>query len=224
MQEKSIQRICKFASCKPCPSPLAIFSSSFLGSFETYAKRIHDYVKETMELLRAHSDSSTGEANPLRRPYDANVGVFPCRSFNLGEQSISFPHTDDGNLAHSWCSITPLSQFNPKTGGHLVLWDFGLIIEFPPGTTILIPSAFLRHSNTSIHEGESQYSVIQYAAGDLFRWVYHRFKTEDDWKVTASPEDLKAHTVDQENRWKEAVVMFTTMRELVSTEASLGKK
>jgi hypothetical protein len=83
-------------------------------------------------------------------------------------------------------------------GGHLVLWDFGLVIEFPP-----IPSAFLRHSNTSVCEGESQYSIIQYAAGGLFCWMYHGFKTEDDWNATASPEDLKAHAVDQGNQWRE---------------------
>lgn len=38
------------------------------------------------------------------------------------------------------CAITTLSDYDPKAGGHLVLWDLKLVIEFPPGSTILILS------------------------------------------------------------------------------------
>ncbi|KXN83021.1 hypothetical protein AN958_01921 [Leucoagaricus sp. SymC.cos] len=178
-------------------------------------------MKQTMEDLCAHYDSATDKRQQLRRSYDSAIGVFPCRSFNLGEQSISWPHTDEGNLAQSWCSITPVGRFDPTTGGHLVLWDFGLVIDFPPGTTVLIPSALICHSNTSIMPDETRFSIIQYAAGGIFRWVHHNFMSEEDWKAKASEEDLENEEVEREKRWGEGVKMFTKLDELLPQRSCL---
>ncbi|KAJ7760243.1 hypothetical protein DFH07DRAFT_957619 [Mycena maculata] len=52
-----------------------------------------------------------------------------------------------------WCSIVTLGNFKPDKGGHLILWDLCLIIGSPPGSTIFIPSAILRHSNVPIQQG-----------------------------------------------------------------------
>ena len=161
-----------------------------------------------METIKAKGDGS------LRRPYDSKVGVFPCRSFNLGEQTVSFPHTDMENLAQSWCSVTSLGQFDPTLGGHLVLWDFGLFVEFPPASTILIPSALLLHSNTSIQHGESRFSIVQYAAGGLFRWVENGCMTDGNRLAHASPEDIIKHQSEQGQRWAKAQSMFTQLNEL----------
>ncbi|KAJ7201301.1 hypothetical protein GGX14DRAFT_371250, partial [Mycena pura] len=62
-------------------------------------------------------------------------------------------HLDFANLAWGWCAITALGNFNPDRGGHLILWNLKLVVRFPPGSTIFIPSALLRHSNTSIQRG-----------------------------------------------------------------------
>jgi hypothetical protein len=67
---------------------------------------------------------------------------------------VTFPHLDFANLAWGWCAITALGDFDPDKGGHLILWDLKLIIRFPPGSTILIPSTLIHHSNTSIHPHE----------------------------------------------------------------------
>ncbi|KIL54546.1 hypothetical protein M378DRAFT_54007, partial [Amanita muscaria Koide BX008] len=131
----------------------------------------HDYIAETVETIRATDGS-------LRRPYDSKVGVYPCRSFNLGPHTVSFPHKDVGNLAQSWCSVTALGEYDHHLGGHLVLWDFKTVIQFPAGSTILLPSALFLHSNTSIQPGETRYSIIQYAAGGLFRWVENGCMTD----------------------------------------------
>lgn len=179
-----------------------------------YGEKNYRYMESTLEKLRASRDLCAVKKLKLRRPYDSKVGAFPCRSFNLGEQSTSLPHTDDGNLAQSWCSITPLGFFDPKKGGHLVLWDFGLVVEFPPGSTVLIPSALIKHSNTEIQAGEKRFSVIQYAAGGLFRWVENGFMPEEDWLAKASPSELEARLLEQRSRWAKAAGMFTTLDEL----------
>lgn len=59
----------------------------------------------------------------------------------------------------------------------MVLWDLQLVIEFPPGASILIPSAAIYHSNTSINPEERRYSFTQFSAGGLFRWVDNGFRT-----------------------------------------------
>ena len=94
-----------------------------------------------------------------------------------------------------------LGDFNAKKGGHLILWDCGLVIEFPAGSTILIPSAMVAHSNTAISQDERQYSFMQYTAGGLFRWVENGFKKSEDICASLSPEELVVWAEKDANCW-----------------------
>ncbi|KAF8166468.1 hypothetical protein K438DRAFT_2066503 [Mycena galopus ATCC 62051] len=69
--------------------------------------------------------------------------VFAACTFNFGPHAICAPHLDFANLAWGWCAITALGNFNPNFGGHLIVWDLGLVIRFLPGSTILIPSTLI---------------------------------------------------------------------------------
>ncbi|KAJ7740928.1 hypothetical protein DFH07DRAFT_778246 [Mycena maculata] len=92
--------------------------------------------------------------NPsLPRNFNEFISVFATATFNFGLRTIMLPHLDFVNLAWGWCSIVTLGNFKPDKGGHLILWDLCLIIGFPPGSTIFIPSAILRHSNVPIQQG-----------------------------------------------------------------------
>ncbi|KAG6847732.1 hypothetical protein H0H93_006289 [Arthromyces matolae] len=199
MEVKSIQRICKFAS----------------EGLRLYGERNYNYMKETMEALREHYDTRLDPQQRLRRPYDEAVGVYPCRSFNLGEQSVSYPHTDDANLAQSWCSITPLGSFDATKGGQLILWDLGLVVDFPSASTVLIPSALILHANTPIAPNETRYSIVQYAAAGLFRWVENGFMSEEAFLSRATKDQIKEHVEAREKRWGEAAKMFTNLEELL---------
>ena len=170
-------------------------------------------MKETVEKVRATSDSASSTSGYLCRPSDKALGIFPCRTFNVDTQSISWPHTDQGNLAQGWCSITPLGNFNPVTGGHLVLWSLGLVIEFPPGCTALIPSSIVCHSNTSLKPGEVRHCIVQYASGRLFRWVDNGFMTDKALQEQigpGSPEDQRRRE-GQRRRWCDALASFSTL-------------
>jgi hypothetical protein len=68
------------------------------------------------------------------------------------------------------CAITALGDYDWKRGGHLVLFDLNLYVEFPPGTTILISSACFMHGNVPIQENERRYSFTQFSAGSLMQW------------------------------------------------------
>ncbi|KAJ7310667.1 hypothetical protein DFH08DRAFT_718702, partial [Mycena albidolilacea] len=84
------------------------------------------------------------------------------------------------NLAFGWCAIQALGDFDPTKGGHLVLWDLMLVIEFPPGTLILIPSATLSHANIPVQAGDTRVSFTQFISGGLFRYVDNGYRMEGE--------------------------------------------
>ncbi|KAM6496394.1 hypothetical protein JOM56_009100 [Amanita muscaria] len=189
MKNKAIQQLCGFAS----------------SAFQAYSERNYEYMASTVAKVRSKLN--------LGREYDSEVGVFPCRSFNLGKQTATVPHRDEPRT---------FLVFNPKLGGHLVLWDFALLVEFPPGSTVLIPSALFLHSNVPIQGGETRYSMVQYAAGGLFRWVNNGCKTDKQWKEEANGnQELEQRRKDeQDSRWIGAIGMFSRYEELLGQKGT----
>lgn len=139
------------------------------------------------------------------RPFDS---IFTAASYNLGPQTVSIPHIDFGNLPFGWCAITALGSFDPVKGGHIVLWESKLVIEFPPGSTVLIPSGVIHHSNTRVGVGERRYSFAQYCAGGLFQWVDNGFKTVGNFLSTSSAEEQEAMARANEGRWEFGLGLF----------------
>lgn len=146
------------------------------------------------------------EDDTLKRPFNS---IFTAASYNLGPQVVCFPHVDFANLPFGWCAITAIGNFDPKKGGHLILWDYKLIIEFPPGSTILIPSAIIKHSNTKIFEGETRYSFTQFAAGGLFRWVDNKFQTLATYRDSLTKEERLELEKANEGRWRFGLGLFS---------------
>lgn len=152
------------------------------------------------------------EADARLRVNFAN-NVFGAAEFNLGPRVITRPHKDHQNLAWGWCGVTALGDFDPRKGGHLVLWDLRMMVEFPPGSTILIPSAVIQHSNVDIQPGETRYSFTQFSAGGLFRWVECGMMSLGDF------ESLGGTLGDGKERWKEGISMYSTWDELCSSDS-----
>jgi hypothetical protein len=180
---------------------LAGFAS---GVFATWAPKLFSYYRSY--LYRLH------EAYPTIHPNFTN-SIWTAATFNFGPYTTCFKHRDPFNLAFGWCAITALGNFNPKLGGHLILWEMKLVIEFPPGSTILIPSATIQHSNVALQPGDTRMSFTQYTAGGLFRWVDNGFQTCEDFKA----EDEEGKRVSDEKakeRWGMGLGLFSTLDEL----------
>ncbi|KAJ7129038.1 hypothetical protein C8R43DRAFT_1090181 [Mycena crocata] len=128
--------------------------------------------------------------------------------------NFAAPHLDFANLAWGWCAITALGNFDPDFGGHLILWDLRMVIRFPPGATILLPSALIRHSNVAIRTHEHRCSFTQYSAGGLFRWIRNGFQTDEAFEFSASMEEKAAREAEKEGRWERGVGMFTVLEDL----------
>jgi hypothetical protein len=141
--------------------------------------------------------------------------VFPAVGFNLGPDSVCLPHVDASNVSYGLCPITSAGTYNPRKGGHLVLWDLKIVIEFPSGSTIAIPSSILKHSNTKIGEGETRYSMVQFCAGGLLRWVRYGFCSKKSLLATEGGQE-KAILIDgiHNENWKVALELLSKAGEL----------
>ena len=93
-------------------------------------------------------------------------------------------HKDHKNRALGACLVCCGGKFNPTTGGHFVLPELKLAIEFPPGSILAFPSAVLAHGNLPVKSGERRFSFTQYAAGGWFHWVEFNHQTSDKLKET----------------------------------------
>jgi hypothetical protein len=136
----------------------------FTAMFQTWAPDLYcHYVSYLKPLFQHHPELED------HRPYPNN-SVYPSATYNVGP-SVSTKHLDPLNLPHGLCDDASLGNYDPVRGGHLVLWDLGVFIQFPPGSHILFPSAIVYHSNAQIQEYETRHSFVQYCSGGLFRWV-----------------------------------------------------
>ncbi|KAJ6522138.1 hypothetical protein DFH09DRAFT_938493, partial [Mycena vulgaris] len=176
------------------------------AAFALWAPRLHGrYRACDAKLRKEHPD--------LRRPFTHSA--FFCTAFNFGRNVWTFKHRDTLNLAYGWCAVQALGNFDPKHGGHLVLWDLNLVVEFPPGALILIPSATIAHSNVPVRDDEERVSFTQFSVGGIFRYVDNGCRTEkqleeEDPEQYAQLMELKA------GRWEEGLNMYSTIDELLN--------
>ncbi|KAJ3776678.1 hypothetical protein FB446DRAFT_635657 [Lentinula raphanica] len=139
------------------------------AAFSLWAPRLHAEYRRTMETTRAKFP---------HLPQNFPSTVFAAAAFNLGGKVRTFKHQDSLNWPFGWCAITALGQYDPRRSGQLILWELKLVIDFPHGATVLIPSAVITHSNTAIAQEDHRMSFTQYTAGPIFRWVENGCRTE----------------------------------------------
>ncbi|KAJ3772899.1 hypothetical protein FB446DRAFT_642700 [Lentinula raphanica] len=171
------------------------------AAFETWAPKLHElYLQYTLQLERLIPDLGLNFPN----------SVFSCCTLNLGPRTTTVEHLDHKNYIYGWCGITALGNFDHTQGGHMVLWDLKLVIELPPGWTILIPSAYLRHSNTTLREGDTRFSFTQYTAGGLFRVI----DDEGIARTRMTPAEKKHALHLQRERLNTDLNCYSTLEEL----------
>ncbi|THV07307.1 hypothetical protein K435DRAFT_643672, partial [Dendrothele bispora CBS 962.96] len=171
------------------------------SAYATFSPKNYKYYKDGMDNL---AQKLPGLSPNFPR------SVFASISVNFGPRTCTQVHTDSKNTAHGMCAVTALGDFNPKVGGHIVLWDLKIVLEFPPGCTVLLPSALIRHSNIPIQQNETRYSITQYTAGGIWRWLDAGGRTEAEMS-TEELAEFKAYKV---NRRERTLSMFSTLEEV----------
>ncbi|KDR81127.1 hypothetical protein GALMADRAFT_61068 [Galerina marginata CBS 339.88] len=203
---ESFKRIAGFSSCKclcyslAFTAPLTFIEQAVMAS---WAPELYDHYVTTLGKLY--------KKNPgLKRNFPSSI--FTAATYNFGPQTTCYKHTDFANLPFGWCSVTALGSYDPTKGGHLILWDFHLVIEFPPGSTILIPSAIVAHSNTAVSTHETRYSFAQYTAGALFRWVANDHQKAAVYLKSLSEEETREVKVKNKARFQLGLSLFPTLK------------
>lgn len=207
LANKDIVRMANFASGKSSCFFELPFILIFPGSaaFGLWAPRLHAYYVDHNAQLRARLPD-------LRRPFPKSV--FACTSFNFGSNVWTFKHRDVCNLPFGWCAIQSMGKFDAAKGGHLVLWDLKLVVEFPAGALILLPSATIAHSNVPVQPGDKRISFTQFTAGGIFRWLDYGGRTEAELEEE-DPEEHARHTASKETRWEVGLGLWSTIDELL---------
>lgn len=214
LQSADIERIAGIQNSKHTSLYDLHRSQQFLGALAFYYPKIYASYQTNLDLLFTHDPG-------LRRNFSNSI--YPAMTINAGPSTVSLGHTDSGNVPGGICTLTALGDYDYRLGGHLILFDLGLIIEFPPGSTILLPSATLRHGNTTIQRGESQYSIAQYCSGGLIRWVRYGFRTRGDiLREEGGTERLSRIEGEGDERWQEALAMFSTVEDLAKDQAKVS--
>ncbi|KAJ7832587.1 hypothetical protein B0H13DRAFT_1654163 [Mycena leptocephala] len=174
-------------------------------AFALWAPRLYKYYREhDAALLFNHPH--------LRRPFVGSI--FSSAAFNFGPNAWTFKHRDVLNLAFGWCAVQALGRFDATKGGHLVLWDLELVVEFPHGTLILLPSATIAHSNVPVGPGEERASFTQFTSGGLFRYVDNGCRTLDEL-AEEDPEEYERLMALKEGRWEAGLNLLSTLDELL---------
>ncbi|KAL0568670.1 hypothetical protein V5O48_013311 [Marasmius crinis-equi] len=180
------------------------------ASYSRWSPNNYAQYSDAKEYIQSHQ--KTGDQR-----WNFDRSVFAAATVNFGPRTCTFKHRDVQNAPFGWCAVTALGQFDSSLGGHLVLWDLGLVLEFPPGSTILLPSATIAHSNVPVAQHETRTSFTQYSAGALFRWVESGGRELEQMKKA----DRKAYNENRRAQQKGAsirqgIARFSTLQSLIS--------
>lgn len=141
----------------------------------------------------------------------SEVLPFAAVTVNMGPTTVCDPHIDGRDLVWGWCMVFALGSFNSKHGGHLVLHEAKLIIEFGPGDIVFFPSGCVTHENIPIGAEEERYSITFYSAGDLFRYRDMGFRTV----VSVNRHEYQAYEAGGDKRWEDGCSRYLTKAQVL---------
>ncbi|KAJ7726037.1 hypothetical protein DFH07DRAFT_970648 [Mycena maculata] len=176
-------------------------------AFALWAPRLYRYYRD--------NDAGPQRRMSFRRPFVGSI--FACAAFNFGPNVWTFRHRNVLNLAFGWCAVNALGEFDATTGGHLVLEDLKLVVEFPHGALILLPSATVAHSNVPVQPGEERVSFTQFTPGGIFRFVDNGGQTVDEL-AERNPSEYDRIMACKAARWEEGLSLLSTLDELLPDE------
>jgi hypothetical protein len=180
----------------------------YVACFATYFPRLFHYYQDTLRHVFA-------KLPHLERAFPSSV--FPMATFNCGPSTVTRRHRDSNNLAHGVCAIFAGGDFDHKKGGHIILFDLKVVIQFPSGSTAIIPSAGIAHGNVPIQEGETRVSFTQYCSGWIMRavdWGYQKKSQICEGKGPEAEALRKKIEKETPQRWDWAMGLFSKIQDL----------
>lgn len=208
MDTGGIQSLMTYMTSESVPPVLEEKPSLSVTSdvFKTWAPDLYESYKVCHDAYGGHDPALHRISGDL--PFAAVTG-------NMGPRTVCIPHRDAGNLAWGWCVVCALGDFDPTAGGHMVLHEAKVILEFGPSDIIFLPSAIITHENLPVQENEQRYSLTFYSSGELFRLWDCAFRTLKDWPK-GDRAGLTAFLDDASRRWEDGCKCFATLEQLAT--------
>ncbi|KAJ7868761.1 hypothetical protein B0H14DRAFT_2346471 [Mycena olivaceomarginata] len=144
----------------------------------------------------------------LRKP------VCCCHSKPGPSLCLPAPHRRRQTRRTGCVSLALWGASNADKGGHLVCWDYDLIIRFPPLAAASHPVGRVTHSNTPIQDGEERFSIIQYTAGGPFPLGRQRLPIRPLVACFCSAEDLARREEERKARCADALKKFPLWKDV----------
>ena len=179
----------------------------FSAIYVLWHPQAYQYYKTNLDKLR--------EMHPYLPSHLFPKSILPSAAFNLGNRVVTKKHVDSQNCPFGWCTITALGDFDASKGGHIILWDLGIIVEFPPGACICLPSALITHSNIPTGDDEVRMSFTQYCCGEIFRYIENGFRTDKQMEKD-DPAILLFRKQVRKNRIQDGCEMFSKIEDLMN--------
>jgi hypothetical protein len=107
---------------------------------------LEHYCPTAFSALKAEkAEFLTHDARAL---YPSDSSVFSAATFEFGGphcRTVLETGEPDHFQAAQWSILTALGKYAPMRGSHVILWELGLVVSFPPGSSILIPSGVVHY-------------------------------------------------------------------------------
>ncbi|KAJ7665345.1 hypothetical protein DFH06DRAFT_1323740 [Mycena polygramma] len=167
-----------------------LFSTLAMKRLVGYGNRLLEYycTAAFLALQAQKDDFLTYNPDAI---YPSDSSVFSAATFEFGgpHRQTTTQGLPNRYHASSWGILTALGKYCHSRGGHIILWDLGLVVSFPPGTTILLPPSIIRYSFVKVREGEHRYALLQWAGAGIFRWFENGRRSDLEFAVRATREE-----------------------------------
>ncbi|KAK6996432.1 hypothetical protein R3P38DRAFT_2365373, partial [Favolaschia claudopus] len=114
----------------------------------------------------------------------------------------------------SWAILTAIGNYRPVNRGHIIFWDFGLVVQFPPGATILIPPGLIRYSFVKVAEHHTRYSILQWAGAGIQRFLDNDDRTDLQFATTTTKKEHEGREGRRRRDHLASIGMFPFVDEL----------
>ncbi|KAH9932143.1 uncharacterized protein BXZ73DRAFT_46974, partial [Epithele typhae] len=198
-----------------------LLGNRILGNVAGWQSTLLCYAYPRIWLRARHTMARLRQRRPHVKFNFPGRTVYSSMTANMGPQTVTLPHLDSLNYPGCPCAVTAWGHYNPDLGGHLYFPTLRIYIRFPPGCTVFLSSAALRHGNIAVQEGEIRYSVTQYMSGGLVRWVQAKGRRVN--QMLGEGERTRVDGAPGDN-WKRQMARFPTPATLESQRESVRRQ
>ncbi|KAK7018524.1 hypothetical protein R3P38DRAFT_3200902 [Favolaschia claudopus] len=170
---------------------IAIFSTFAMCNLIGFANGLLKYFCPTAYDTLAEDKKDMLDRNPQ--------AFFPCEAsiFSAATLELGGPHFNirdhKGDLRDlepaGWNILTALGKYKSFHGGHVIFWQLGLVVQFPPGSSILLPAGLINYSFVKVDPDETRFSLLQWAGGGVRRFLDNGGRLDMDFAAKATPNE-----------------------------------